>query len=243
MQPQDYLITEHEKLYEGVYRLRLAPKGGGQVFPFKAGQFVQLQCAKTPTPQSWHSFSMSTSSHTRDYIETCYRVYGPWTQTLATLPICETIAVRGPFGMFVWDGSITSAVFLAGGVGMVPMFSMIKYIITEGQTPKLTMLYGSRTATTIAYGKEVEDLLAKLPNSKLVHVLSDAAEDKAWQGRVGFVTKEVIAEEVVNLQSQTYFLCGPPVFVELQKNSLEELGVPANQVKFELFSIPPAPKT
>lgn len=242
MQFEDYLIVEQKLLVPDVYSLKVKPKQG-DIFNYTAGQFVQMANPAYERPEEPHSFSIATAPTTRDHLEFCYKLYGNWTRTIAQKQVGEELKIRGPLGRFIWEEGMTHAVFLAGGVGIVPMLSMLRSNVISHVTTPVTLLYGNRTEKDIAYRDELAYLISKIPKSRVANVLSDIKPEDPWGGHRGFITKEILQKEVDFSVDSTFFLCGPPVFVQLMKDILKEQSVPLERVRQELFTSPVTPST
>lgn len=243
MQIEDYVIAEQKMAVPDLYILKLKPKQSSEVFAYTAGQFVQIRNPAYERPEEPHSFSIATSPTTRDHLEFCYKVYGNWTRALSQKAVGDELKIQGPLGRFTWEDSITQAVFLAGGVGIVPMLAILRDNVMKHVGTPITLLYGNRTEKDIAYRDELAYLISKIPKSRVVNVLSDIKpDDHSWGGYRGFITKEILQKEVDFIAEPIFFLCGPPIFVQLMKDILREQNVPLEHVRQELFSIPPAPR-
>lgn len=242
MQFDEYEIIELFILVPQVYRLRVKRKDEAPLFSFTPGQFCQIKNPTSDRPEQPHSFSIA-STPKEAYIEFCFKVYGPWTQALAKKQAGEVLHIAGPFGRFVWEEKKDNpSVFLAGGVGVVPMYSMLQGLANDTKQVSITLLYGNRTEDDIAYRSQLESLIGAMPDSKIIHILSDSRPEAGWHGLTGFITKEVLEKETPLSQNPTFFLCGPPVFVQLMKDILKELAVTPEKIKSELYSSPPPPR-
>lgn len=170
-----------------------------------------------------------------DYLEFAFKVYGDWTLALSQKQHGSTLLITGPYGTFTWDDSYTYAVFLAGGIGITPFLSMLRHIQEKRLQLSLTLIYGSRTPADIAFRHELETLVQSLPRSKVIHVLSDVTKTDQWDGYCGFISKQLLDEEVVWENSPIFFICGPPPFVSLCQQLLATKGIPQKRIKAELF--------
>lgn len=104
-------------------------------------------------------------------------------------------------------------VMLVGGTGITPMIQALHVLLaTPGDITKITMIYGNKAKKDIL----CEELLAKWQEAfpdrlKVVHVLSEAADDTAWVGEKGFITKDLISKFSPPVNEDTMvFVCGPP---------------------------------
>ena len=233
---EEYVIDHIDALPGDVYLLKLKPKSSPQVFDFLPGQFCQVKNPDYKNPQESHLFSIASSPTSKDYLELCIKVYGFWTQSLSQKKVGETLHISGPFGKFTWSENIKNAVFLAGGIGITLFMSMFSFFIAQKLNPQITLLYGSRTEDTIAYQKELENINKKLPNLKMVHILSHLKPEDTWTGYRGFFTKDILQKEIDVNSQPIFFICGPPIFVDLMKKLLKDLSIEEERIRFELFT-------
>ena len=68
-----------------------------------------------------------------------------------------------------------------------------------------------------------------------MHIFSDLKPDDPWKGYPGFITNEVLENEVNFKNKSTFFIIGPPVFIEKMTNLLKEFSIDEKQVKKELI--------
>lgn len=127
-------------------------------------------------------------------------------------------------------------VAIAGGVGITPFRSMVKEMINLNQKRDFVLLYVSADEAEFVY-KDVFTAAEPL-GVKSVYVLSapkDAPLPEGWTGRTGFITKEMVEEEVGDYKDRVYFISGPPGMVEAYKKMLTGMGVSRNSIKTDYF--------
>jgi len=99
---------------------------------------------------------------------------------------------------------------------------------------KITLFYGCKTQEDIAFEAELEELSQKNSNLKVIVVLNQASQN--WKGATGFITADLVQEEVPDFKETLFFACGPPPMVSAMQGLVEKLGLPKEQLKLELFS-------
>lgn len=232
-----YTVKYIKELVKDTYSLFLVPVNGEHITEYKPGQFCNLKNPSVSQPyRRSHFFSITSPSGLNDGLEFCFKVYGEWTRRLSQLKTGDVLGVAGPYGKFVWDGTVNNAVFLAGGMGITPFISMIRSIRQKDGNPELTLIYGNRTAGQIAYREELESLFSQGKNIRIIHVLSDEIENTGWCRYKGFITKDILINEISNLRKNTFFLSGPPIFTSLMNRLLTGLSIPPQQIRLELFT-------
>ncbi len=85
-----------------------------------------------------------------------------------------------------------------------------------------------------AFRTELEELAARLPALRIVHVISRPSG--AWQGYQGHIDREVLNRELADPGGWRCFVSGPPPFTTAMANDLRAWGVPPTSITMELFA-------
>jgi len=132
------------------------------------------------------------------------------------------------------DPSVRLA-FIAGGIGITPFRSMIKYIVDSGERRDIVLLYTNTRQDEIVFKDVLCDAEEKA-GLKVVHTLTRMNGIPAdWRGRTGKVDAEMIRQEVPGFGSRHYFVSGSPDMVNTMKKMLRTLGVPRGHVRSDYF--------
>ena len=117
--------------------------------------------------------------------------------------------------------------FIAGGVGLAPLRSVINYCLHyRDHYGKIDIVYGSRSKDDLLDYKEIID---DWSNSNDVHVhLTIDREQEGWDGHVGFVPNYV--KELGFDTDKTAILCGPPIMIKFTLDGLYSLGFEKTQI-------------
>ena len=146
----------------------------------------------------------------------------------------QTVEARGPYGQFYFDETVhKSIVLIAAGSGITPMISMLRYIDDLKLAASVTLLYYVRTAADIVFQTELARLGRSLPNFKYEVCLS--RPEPTWKGHSGHLTEEFVSRHVTDLDSPTFFLCGPKGFMDNARQILSTLGVNPDRILQESF--------
>jgi len=144
------------------------------------------------------------------------------------------VDASGPYGQFYFDETLhKSIVLIAAGSGITPMISMLSYIDDLKLTNPVTLLYCVRTRADIIFQNELVRLRKSLLNFKYELCLS--RPDPTWKGRSGRLTQEFLSQHVTDLDSPTFFLCGPKGFMDSAHQMLSTLGVDEGRILQESF--------
>jgi ferredoxin-NADP reductase len=124
-------------------------------------------------------------------------------------------------------------VFVAGGIGITPYHSMLRYFADTGAPYRATLVYSNRDRESAPFLDELGDYEGTLPNFRLVLTMTD---DSGWDGETRYIDAEMLRDHLGELDSYTFLVTGPPPMVESVAEKLTGAGVPEEQVLPERFS-------
>lgn len=221
----------------GVKTFRLAPLSGEELpFTFEPGQFLTI-AATVGGKLLKRSYSIASSPCCHGWCEvTVKKVAGGVSEYLHDqVRAGQVLDASGPYGRFTFRGrEAPSVVMVAGGVGITPMMSSIRYLIDQSWDGDIFLVYAAARRDSIIFREELERLGSRHPNLHVTLVLSDEPSPD-WKGPRGFVTAELLHANVPDLVSRRVHLCGPPPMMEAVKRELRKLGFPEAQLRTELF--------
>ena len=202
----------------------------------KPGQFLTFQWAVDGQRVS-RSYTISSSPARENYVEiTSKRMENGCVSAFLNEQAKPGLAVEasGPYGQFYFDeGLHKSIVLIAAGSGITPMISMLSYINDLKLPNPVTLLYFVRTHEDIIFQDELTRLGRSLPSFKYEVCLS--RPDAAWKGHKGRLTEEFVFQQVPDLDSPTFFLCGPKGFMDNAHKILSTLGISKARILQESF--------
>jgi NAD(P)H-flavin reductase len=193
-------------------------KNGGN-FHFVAGQFLELSVfgyGEAP-------FCIASSPTRPKTLETTVRRVGQLTNALHKLRDGEEVGIRGPFGngFDVEAARGKDLLFVAGGIGLPPLRSLIWNVLDErSQFGHVSILYGARTPSDLVYKHELKEWSERPDVEFLVTV--DAA-DPGWRGVVG-VVPSLFKRIKLHPESTLAYVCGPPIMIQIAVKDLLKLG-------------------
>ena len=230
--PQIGIITDIRQETPDVKTFRVNAPEGGKLFEHMPGQ-----CAMVCVPGVGEAmFSITSSPTNKEYQEFSIKKCGVLTDCLHSLEVGDQITVRGPYGNnFPVDTELKGKdlLFVAGGIGLAPLRSVINYVIdNRADYGKVDILYGSRSADDLVQLKEIQEVWCKTEGVN-VHLTIDR-EQEGWDGHVGFVPSSLKELEFAN--DKTLLVCGPPIMIKFVLQGLKELGFENEQIytTFEL---------
>jgi len=201
---------------------------------YKPGQYLLYSLPVEDPKGNSRPFSLA-SSPTEDFLMLTTKLSGSvFKNKLASLNKGDTINARGPFGRFVLQDS-KKHLMIAGGIGITPFRSMIKYAIENKIKQSITLFYSNKVPEEIAFRNELDKWQQRNENFKLIHTITRPEESKEqWSGRVGRIDSELIKEHL-DIDTIIY-VCGPPGMVDAMLELLKEIGVPDERVRAERFA-------
>jgi len=201
------------------FGLQFRDKAVGDSFTYKPGQFVELSVFG----EGEATFCLANSPTRKSAIECSVKKMGKVTQALHELDIGDTVGVRGPYGNgFPTEGLMgRNLLFVAGGIGLAPLRSLINYCLdNRGNFKAITIVNGARTSRDLIYKDEYEAWRDAL-NTQL-HLTVDCNEEN-WTCMVGVVPR-ILEQLKPTCQDSVAILCGPPIMIKYTLPVLLKLG-------------------
>jgi predicted ferric reductase len=222
--------------------LRLAPVGhAGWREGFEAGQFAWLLLGRSPLSYDQHPISLSSSGdaagETGEIAFTIKRL-GDWSgERVPELKPGDRVWVDGPYGVFTLDREQGPGyAFLAGGVGITPLRSMMVTMAEREDVRPVVLFYAANAPEDLIFREELLALQGRM-SLKVVYVVSTPSP--GWQGETGRITADVLRRHLPAKQYRRwqYFVCGPSPMMDAMEEVLPELGIPQPNIHTERFDM------
>jgi len=202
----------------------------------RPGQFLTFEWRIDGRPVT-RSYSVCSSPSQRGFVEiTPKRVESGLVSVFLNdrASVGLTVKAHGPFGRFYFDESQhTRVALIAGGSGVTPLMAMLRYIDDLCLPVVVTLVYCVRTERDALFKDEYAALETRMPSFRFAMVLSQP--DSEWAGWKGHLRREILEREVEKPEESTFFLCGPPAFMELARDLLREMAVEPSRILQESF--------
>jgi methane monooxygenase component C len=230
-------ILSCERISSNVARLVIKPvdsaSGETVKIPFFAGQFLDIEI---PGTEIWRSYSMASTSENSE-LEFLIRILpdGRFSRFLVEgARQGVRLRLRGPSGAFsIRENGFRPRYFVAGGTGLSPALSMIRYMQVE-RHPQETKLFFGVTHQHELFGVEaLRELEASMPNLE-VHIAVMNPEQSS--GYPGGTVVDLLSKHLEGAtRSPDIYLCGPPGMIDATFAAAKKYGVPADHVFEEKF--------
>ena len=127
-------------------------------------------------------------------------------------------------------------VFIAGGIGITPFRSMVKYLMDTNQRRDIVLFYSVKNESDLAY-KEVFDRAKKELGIKVIYVLTGKNTTNTRVGEInGRINYKLIQEYVSDFENRTFYISGTSSMVGSIKKQLKGIGVLRSRIKSDEFS-------
>ncbi|HET6464608.1 MAG TPA: FAD-binding oxidoreductase [Nitrospiria bacterium] len=214
--------------------------GSSKPFPFRPGQFVII------TAEVWNpkrnrmgaanrAFSLSSSPTEEDFIEIAAKRYPegrltPWLHD--TIKVGDILNIKGPEGNFVFtENESDELILIAGGIGIAPFRSMIRYILAKGLPVRVTLLYSARTPVDFAFKSEFDSEMERNYNFRCIYTIT-RPNSIPWTGRIGRIDMALLQNHLGSVGT-LYYLCGPDQMIKECAQNLIALNVPSPRIRSE----------
>lgn len=206
----------------------------GKILRYLPGQFLFIKFISNVVSGEWHPFTIS-SSPTETGITITPKELGDWTKTLSNLKVGDTAYIQAPFGRFTFlhVPENRALVFIAGGIGITPFRSMLKYMTDQKIKRNVTLFYSTRTLKDMAFKAEL-DAFTQVMNLTFIPIISD---DPAWTGETKRIDNTLLQKYISDVTTKDWFICGPPPMMHALEKTLQDLGVDKSQIHTEKFSL------
>jgi len=207
----------------------------GSLPPFEAGSYVTLHTSIDGRVYK-RPYSISSSpEETEEYRITIQKCENGLVSNYMYNNCTEDskFTIEGPFGTFHYSSirDTKEVIFLAGGSGITPIFSIIKEVLSKKKVDTATLLYGVRTEKDIIFKEELDELTQKYENLHVTYLLSEEKKEGYSHG----VINEMELRKI-NPFGKSIFVCGPNAMYESLNEILKKLDIPNKYIRHEIYT-------
>jgi ferredoxin-NADP reductase len=222
---RNYTVKENSAIAAGSFKLLLEPLE--EPMPsFSAGQWMGLHLLN-PDGSDWakaaYSFA-NAPSEGGTAVELGIKITGDFTQRASELKPGDVVRLQGPWGVFTFNKDAAHLVMFAGGIGITPLYSMIRESRAAGLSQQITLFYSNKRCEEAAYLSELQALADRDPSFHLVRVCTREShtDDQIMTRRVD---EAMIRAHVADPLAVDYVMCGPNPFMDNIVEILHTMGV------------------
>lgn len=235
-------IVEESSLIRSFH---LEPADDGGLPGFEAGQFlpIKLDLPESDRPLT-RTYTISSAPEDAGFrISVKREAEGAVSRLLhERLSEGDVIEAMAPRGQFTIDAAERRpVVMIAGGIGVTPMVSMLRHLLTEGLRTRhlrpVWFLYSARTAAERAFFEELQQLAAAAPQVQARFILT-APEADSREGRdyhaAGRLTVKTL-KGLLPFDDYDFYICGPGAMTQQIYDGLRDLNIADARIHTEAF--------
>lgn len=225
-------IADTQKISPTVKSFTLALDG--KPFTFIPGQWIDCfvdidgrtevagySMTSSPTEDGWFSIAVKFvgDNPVTDYLHDCAKVG-------------DTLIVEGGAGDFHYTGDEAHPIALiAGGIGITPIASIIRYIDKSDLQVPTTLVYSAIAPSELLFREEFEAIATRNLNFR-AHFTVTRPHTEPWHGSTGRLDATALQEADIDANHLCY-VCGPPEMIQTMLFALKEIGVPKERLRYE----------
>lgn len=218
----------------------LEPVDAASPLHFRAGQHLTLLVdIGGVTHRRCYSFSSAPSAEARPTITVRHAPEGLVSRHLhETVHVGDTLLATEPAGEFTLATDPATSrlvVFVAGGVGVTPLLSLVEALMHDEPASRAILLCGNRSVDEIIFRERIAALEARYaPRLSVSHALDSASAD--WAGVTGALDGARVLEALGDARADAYYVCGPELMMHDVCRALAGAGVAAERIRTERFA-------
>jgi len=227
-----------DKLSSTIYNYRFR---SSEKLKFKAGQYAEWTLPhKNPDTRGNRRFFTIASSPTEDEILLGVRIGddgSSFKKALLNLKVHDKISLGSLAGDFALPGETDKKlVFLAGGIGITPFRSILKYLIDKNEKRDIVLFHSCSNGNDFVYDDVIHDAEKKI--GLQMHCLLSEKDDalKEFKGKFGHLTFEMLKQTVPDYKKRVFYISGSNVMVDMSKKTLKKAGVKKSNIRTDYFS-------
>jgi glycine betaine catabolism B len=221
-------LKKRNKLANNIYEFVFATS---QKVKFKAGQYLEWTMAPTKADDRGNRryFTVSSSPTEKDVkigMKFPEAQASTFKKAMLNMKIGDKIVAGQLAGEFTLPKDTKEKlVFIAGGIGVTPYRSIIKYLIDMNEKRDIVFMYSEKTKDSFVY-KDIFDEAVKKLGVKVIYFESDVK---------GHMTSDIIKSEIPDYKKRLFYLSGPHRMVTGFEEILKHLNLPQARIKVDYF--------
>ena len=158
-----------------------------------------------------------------------------------TLKAGDLFEITPPEGKFVLPEHLpdeAQLLFFAAGSGITPIISQLKYFLAHYPKGQAILFYSNKSGDTIIFREQLEALKNENMNRlSIYHILTrEVTGVEVFSGRIDSEKCKLFGRHFFNPSDiHSAYICGPELMIMDVKSALQEMGIPEDHIRFELF--------
>ena len=234
-------LKSKKQIAEGTYAFTFEKPEG---FHFKAGQHVRMSLispSETDAEGNRRFLTIASTPQETDLTFAMRMRDTAFKRVLGRMEVGEKVHIdvmlHAQHKSFTLDDDpARPAVFLIGGIGIVPVYSIIKDAIEQKLPHKIFLFYSNRRPEDAPFLDELHTMERQNPNLKVIATMTEPEKSAvAWQGETGVINQPMLERYLDDLNAPIYYIAGLSGMVKAMKTVLTDAGVNEDNVRAEDF--------
>ena len=230
-------LLEKQQLTYDILKLRITLVKPDSI-AFTAGQYVQIRSQPFQGKEAVvRAFSVASAPSDTNHVDLMIRripggLCTAW--IFDGLKQGDKVYFTAPYGDFRLSNTTAPALFIAGGSGMAPLWSMLQDMKEKSPRRTVSFFFGALTQRDLFLTDRLITLQQELPGFTFVPALSNEPPDSNWNGERGLIT-DVVARHCADCSGSEAYLCGSPGMIEACKTVLMKCGMRKENIFYDNF--------
>ncbi len=152
----------------------------------------------------------------------------------------DVLATTGVGGFFVLPDNLSAyhqIFFLAAGVGITPVYSLLKTVLFQHEHLSVVLIYSNRSRASSIFYHELNELEAKFP-SRFKNIFIESTNKNLLQAHLHkeLLMVYVNTHTITALDQSLFYICGPEAYMRMCTYTLQEAHVPKENIRKENFN-------
>ena len=184
------------------------------------------------------AFSIASSPLEKDLLFVVKTSESALKRTMSEMSSGTSIGIEPPHGnLALPEATSIPLVFLAGGVGIAPFRSLIRFASDAPTGHEITLFYSSQTPGETPFLEELLEISKKVPRISVIPTMTRLQEPPGkWTGLTERINPEMIRNGCETWEKAIYYIVGPPPMATGMKQMLQDMNIPQSRIKAELFT-------
>jgi ferredoxin-NADP reductase len=210
-------------------------------FDFKPGQSADLTLLNPPETDAEgniRTFSIASAPFENQLIFATRVRDTAFKRSLKKVPLGTAVKIDSAMGSFtLHKNPAKPAVFLAGGIGITPFFSIVRQADHDRAPHKLYLFYSNRRPEDAPFLEALQKLEKTNSNFRFIGTMTEMPRSKkTWDGETGWIDKGMLSRHVSDLRGPIYYIAGPPAMVTGMRKMLVASSIDEDDIRTEEFA-------
>lgn len=208
-------------------------------FSYRPGQYIEMTLPHNSTDsRGYRRYFTLASSPTEETLRVGIRYYddgSTFKKHLQNGAFDKGLSIGQLGGDFTLpNNDQIKLAFIAGGIGITPFRSMIKYLSDTGDTRSVKLLYAERRVSDVTYSAIFEHARTN-GNIDTRYIIAKPSTLPSNNFIGGKIDSSLIKKEIPDYLERTFYISGPQPMVSAIRDDLKKMGIPNKRIKLDYF--------